>query len=203
MNKEKLDLYRIINNLTRIFIIISIITFAVKGQYYNVWLLAIAFVLTFYDFFVKKIVKIELSTNVKLSILLLMVLSQVLGSAFDWYGKFHWWDTAVHGISGTISFFIGLDLINKINDKLSKNKIHPAIQILFALCFALAIPALWEIFEFGEDKFLKLNVQNTKGLIGQDAIWDSIEDMLSATIGATIGTIYQIIKTKKEIRKQE
>ena len=193
---KKLNWYSIINNCLRIFIIISIIIFATQKQYEKSNFLLIAFTLTFYDCFVKKFLKIELNTIEKISLLLLIFTAQCLGSVYDFYARFHWWDTIVHGISGMIFFYIGIEVIKQLNYRLTKNNTHIVIQILFAICFSLSIIVLWELFEFTEDKFFGENMQNTKNLCGQDAIWDTIEDSLAALIGTLVGTIIETLRCK-------
>lgn len=194
----KKDYYSIINNLVRVVLLISIIPFLMADEYNKVLFIIITFALTFYDFLVKKILKIDLSNTLKYSILFLIVTTEFLGSTLDFYGKFYWWDTFVHGISGTINFFIGFEFINKFNERLSRPEIHPAIQVMFAICFSIAILGLWEIAEFIIDEVTGLNMQITRGLVGQEAIWDTIEDMMSATVGTIIGTIIQCFKLKKK-----
>lgn len=197
-NKDKLDHYMLVNNLIRIILLISIIPFLMADEYNKVLYIIITLALTFYDFLVKKILKINLSNTLKYSILFLIVTTEFLGSTLDFYGKFYWWDTFVHGISGTINFFIGFEFINKFNERLSRPEIHPAIQVIFAICFSIAILGLWEIAEFIIDEVTGLNMQITQGLVGQDAIWDTIEDMISATIGTIVGTIIQCFKLRKK-----
>ena len=197
-NKDKLDHYMLVNNLIRIILLISISPLLMADEYNKVLYIIITLALTFYDFLVKKILKINLSNTLKYSILFLIVTTEFLGSTLDFYGKFYWWDTFVHGISGTINFFIGFEFINKFNERLSRPEIHPAIQVIFAICFSIAILGLWEIAEFIIDEVTGLNMQITQGLVGQDAIWDTIEDMISATIGTIVGTIIQCFKLRKK-----
>jgi uncharacterized membrane protein YjdF len=63
----------------------------------------------------------------------------------------------------------------------------------FAFCFALAVGALWEIFEFAMDGLLGMNMQ--KPFLGDpsglaDTMWDLIVDALGAMAIALSGSLY-------------
>ena len=62
---------------------------------------------------------------------------------------------------------------------------------IFSFAFAVAVGALWEIFEFSMDSILGLNMQKS-GLV--DTMWDLIVD----TIGAVISSIYGCFYEKKK-----
>ncbi len=200
MNK-KIDVYNVINNLFRMFIVSSVIFVLKQKNYEKLGFLAIAFSLTFIDKIVKKLLKIELSTSAKLSILALNLTAECLGSVYDFYGRFVWWDTVIHGVSGTIFFYIGMELIGILNKRITGKDINVIIQIIFAICFSLSIGVIWELFEFGVDKFLGKNMQDTRAYSGQDAIWDTILDLLSATLGTIVGTVIESFKYR--INKKE
>lgn len=53
---------------------------------------------------------------------------------------------------------------------------------MIAFCFALAMGALWEIFEFAMDQIFGLNMQKS-GLV------DTMTDLIVDTVGALIGAI--------------
>lgn len=57
----------------------------------------------------------------------------------------------------------------------------------FSFCFALALGAFWEIFEFVIDGLFGFSMQKN-GLI--DTMWDLIVDTLGALIAAVSGYLY-------------
>jgi uncharacterized membrane protein YjdF len=72
----------------------------------------------------------------------------------------------------------------------------PGFVAFFAFLFALGMGALWEIFEFGMDRFFGMNMQ--KEMLGDpsgltDTMWDLIVDTLGAWIIAVLG--YGYLKT--------
>jgi uncharacterized membrane protein YjdF len=109
-----------------------------------------------------------------------------LGEVFDFYEKFWWWDIAMHGGSAIGFGLIGFVLIFMMfqGDKFAA---PPSAIAFFAFCFAVAIGATWEIFEFGMDQLFGLNMQKS-GLV--DTMGDLIVDSIGALIGAGAGYAY-------------
>ena len=196
MKKEKKDIYKVIANIIRILIAIITIFLIFKKEYKNIGILILTIILTFYDVFVEKILKIKLENNLKISIILFIFSAQCLGTALGFYGKFLWWDTMLHTLSGVVFFFVGETVIKQLNNTLADSNINKKTIIAFGVCFSLATGVVWELFEFFVDTFLGQNMQVAKGFVGQDAIKDTMIDLISVTLG-TVGIV--IIQKIKEL----
>ncbi len=194
MKKEKKDIYKIITNIIRILIILITTFLIFKREYKNIGILVLTMLLTFYDVFVEKLLKIKLENNLKISIILFIFAAQCLGTALGFYGKFLWWDTMLHTLSGVIFFFVGETVIKQLNNSSEDKNISRKTIIAFGICFSLATGVIWELFEFFVDSFLGQNMQIAKGLVGQDAIKDTMVDLISVTVGTTCVAIIQKIK---------
>lgn len=192
--KNKKNIYRIITNVIRLLIILITISLIFKREYKNIGILVLTMILTFYDVFVEKLLKIKLEDNLKISIILFIFAAQCLGTALGFYGKFLWWDTMLHTLSGVIFFFVGETFIKQLNNSPEDKNISRKTIIAFGICFSLATGVIWELFEFFVDSFLGQNMQITKGLVGQDAIKDTMVDLISVTVGTTCIAIIQKIK---------
>ncbi|MEX3017479.1 hypothetical protein [Gymnodinialimonas hymeniacidonis] len=109
-----------------------------------------------------------------------------LGEAFDFYERLWWWDLAAHSGSAVGFGMVGTVLVVVLvrGDKLA---LSPAVGALFAFSFALAIGAIWEIFEYGMDQLFGLNMQKS-GL--HDTMGDLMVDAAGAAVGATAGYYY-------------
>lgn len=117
-----------------------------------------------------------------------------LGEARDYYGRFWWWDIALHVTSGSLLGILGVLLVYVLNET-PRIDVHmrPGFVAFFAFCFAVAIGAIWEIFEFAMDQLLGMNMQ--KPMLGDpsgltDTMWDLIVDTLGALVVAIAGYIY-------------
>lgn len=118
-----------------------------------------------------------------------------LGEVFDFYYVIPHWDIILHAFSGAMLSalgFIMVDLLNA-NQRVSVD-LSPFFESIFAFCFALALGAIWEIYEFAGDILLGLNMQkaytaNGTALIGKAALLDTMEDMIVDAVAAAVVAI--------------
>ncbi len=109
-----------------------------------------------------------------------------LGEVYDFYGRFWWWDILLHGGSALGFGLVGFVLVFMMfqGDRFAA---PPGAVAFFAFCFALAIGASWEVFEFCMDQIFGLNMQKS-GLV--DTMGDLIVDMGGAFVGSAAGYGY-------------
>lgn len=114
-----------------------------------------------------------------------------LGEVADFYEKFWWWDIVLHTGSA-----LGFGLLGVIILILMFKRKHitarPSLIAFFAFSFAMAIGALWEIFEFSMDQLFGLSMQKS-GLV--DTMYDLIVDTFGAVIASGAG--YYYLKERK------
>ena len=132
----------------------------------------------------------------------------VLGDGLDLYGRFTWWDSLLHAMSGVLLSLVALWLIHIImahNDKyVYLNKYFLA---LFLVCFSVAMGAMWEIIEYSYDSIFGTNTQqfmaSTTGslftsddvpLAGHDALQDTMVDLILDFAGSLVVAIYSMIR---------
>ena len=135
--------------------------------------------------------------------------SLVLGDLFDFYGKFRWWDMILHGISGVMLGILGYEIISAfINSEKCRTPVSPFFISIWVICFALAIGAMWEIWEYMADGIFGLNSQEyltssgtfdeSTPLQGRNALTDTMEDIILDFLGAAmIGVTCHIDWRKK------
>jgi len=115
-----------------------------------------------------------------------------LGEVFDFYYAVPHWDTMLHFFSGGMLGALGFILIDLLNqNERIRISLSPLFVSLFAFSFALAAGAIWEIYEFTCDSFLRLNMQKyatEEGVlrIGQEALKDTMKDIIFDAIAALI-----------------
>lgn len=200
MEKVTKNLNKIITNIVRILIVLIAIFLISQKEFKNLGILAITMLLTFYDKIVEKVLKIKLEDKLKISLIIFIFAAQCLGTVLGFYGKFLWWDTMLHTISGVIFFFVGEAIIKQMSNEKGKGELNNKIIIAFAVCFSLSTGVIWEIFEFFVDSLLGQNMQVTKGLIGQEAVMDTMIDLISVTVGTIFISIVEILKNRKNKR---
>lgn len=109
-----------------------------------------------------------------------------LGEALDFYGRFWWWDIALHGLSGLGFGLLGVTMVLILFEG-DRYAAPPWALSAIAFASALSIGALWEIFEFSMDRLFGMNMQKS-GLT--DTMSDLIVDTLGALAGAASGYLY-------------
>lgn len=116
----------------------------------------------------------------------------LLGEAYDFYERYWWWDVLLHTGSAVGFGMIGMVLVLFLvrGDKLNTS---PVIAALFAFTFAVAIGAVWEIFEYLMDLMFGLGMQKS-GL--NDTMGDLMVDCIGALIGALGG--YRYLRSKED-----
>lgn len=107
-----------------------------------------------------------------------------LGEVFDFYYIIPYWDVILHAFSGAMLSALGFIMVDLLNtNKQASVNLSPFFESVFAFCFALALGAIWEIYEFAGDMLLGLNMQKAytaegTALIGTAALLDTMEDMI-------------------------
>lgn len=102
-------------------------------------------------------------------------LGPMLGHCWKLYYTVPVWDKLLHISGGVMFTILGAFLF----DRMTKDHQLPAVRILFALCFSMAIAVLWEFCEFGADTFLGMDMQD-------DTLVHSLTSyLLSDTVGMT------------------
>lgn len=125
------------------------------------------------------------STFLTLSIIFIYA-TLFLGEVGGFYHRFWWWDLVLHAGSAIGFGILGVTLLI-LMFRQKKVTASPFLVSVFAFCFAVAIGALWEIFEFFMDQTFGLNMQKS-GL--RDTMWDLIVDSAGAFIASTFGYLY-------------
>ena len=134
---------------------------------------------------IEKRFKLEIPDGFEIILILFIYAAIFLGSLHQFYFRFWWWDKMLHSLSGLIFGNIGFLIIRYLN---SNNKMNiylsPIFVALFTFCFAVAIGAIWEIFEYTMDRFFGFFMQ--RGSL-DDTMIDIILDTLGALVFATLG----------------
>ena len=153
----------------------------ISQHWSNVFVTVTALLLTIMPSVVSKRFEIRLPVSFLLAIALFVFATLFLGEVFEFYDRFWWWDLVLHGVSaiglGVVGFLYILYLFE--GDKYAA---PPWALGMIAFTFAVALGALWEVFEFGMDQFFGLNMQKS-GLV------DTMTDLLVDAVGAFISAV--------------
>ncbi len=147
--------------------------------------------LMFVPDFLGERLKIDVPKEFEILALMFVFAALFLGEVRGYYERFWWWDMALHATSGLLLGILGFLLVYILNET-ERVELHmrPAFVAFFAFVFAVAMGALWEIFEFAMDQIFGTNMQ--KPMLGDpsgltDTMWDLILDTLGALIISILG----------------
>lgn len=167
------------------------VVFVLRRDWENVFLTTMVVLLTLAPALLRKHYRIFIPPEFQLVAAVFVFLSLFLGSGFDLYYKYWWWDIVLHTGSGFllgIVGFLAVFLLNRTNRIPAGMK--PGFIGLFGVAFAVFLGVLWEIFEFIVDRIAPaVNMQsNETGVV--DTMQDLIVDTLGAVIVALMGWAY-------------
>ncbi len=193
----------VFTSLIRITLVIAASLTIYERNWMALFVIALTFFLTFLPAVIEKKYRIDLPAEFEIIILLFIYAGIFLGGPRNFYYLFWWWDSLLHFFSGVALGFSGF-LILYVFYKKGKFKANPRTIAFFAFCFALALGAIWEIFEFGIDYFLSYNMQESRylGTLELCNTWlgvrDTMIDLILDTIGALIASISGYFYLKKD-----
>lgn len=164
-------------------------------------------------FMLKKTFKFEMPWMLSAVIVLFGFTTFMLGDALDFYGKFYWWSIVHHAVSGVMMSIVAFWLIHVSMNEHSKyvysNKI---LLFFFVLMFPVGMGAFWEILEYAIDSILGSNSQQFMAsatgfivsseeipLVGHEALYDTMLDMILNFIGSLAVAVYTVIRHNKII----
>jgi len=183
-DKVKLVLFIIFRGIAVLAGIISVI----NNDWTNFALSILTLIVFLLPSIIEKKLSIDFPSEFEIAVLIFIFSALYLGEVRSYYVKYWWWDLFLHTFSGLIIGAIGfslVDILNK-NEKVAI-KLSPIFVSIFSFCFALAIGALWEIYEFIMDILFGLNMQKS-GLV--DTMTDLIVDTLGALVFSVLGYLH-------------
>jgi hypothetical protein len=133
---------------------------------------------------------VEIPSEIELVAVLFIFATLFLGEVRDYYERFWWWDVILHTSSGLLLGMLGFMIVYVLNeDRQVDLHMRPAFVALFAFFFALGLGALWEVFEFGMDRWFGTNMQPaTAG--DPSGLTDTMHDLMVDTLGAAIVALF-------------
>lgn len=154
---------------------------------------------------ISKKVKLSIPTNMFFAYAVFLYCAIYLGEVRLFYYRIPHWDTVLHTLSGAMLGALGYSVICVLNksEKIPVS-LSPAFVAVFTFCFAVSLGAVWEIYEFLIDRIFGTNMQkyaleSGKILIGQDALADTMKDLIVDCAGALVMSVtgYVSLKYKK------
>lgn len=171
-------------------LVIAGIVAALQGSWTVLFASSITLAVIFLPAALGRNVKLNLPVSFHFIVTLFIYVTLFLGEIGGFYERFWWFDVLLHMGSALVFGIVGFMILYTLYDT-NRFVAQPFLIGLFSFAFAVAIGAVWEIFEFTMDSFFGFNMQKS-GLV--DTMWDLIVDSIGALIASTVG--YYYIKEK-------
>ena len=182
-------MYKLLNKILLVIMNIGTVLVAVLEFSDNKYDRAMTFVAIFplllVPFLINK-TKFKLSEKETFLYYVFILIADFVGCVCNLYNNVSWYDIFVHFLSGMFTFVLAT-IIYRYISKDSKNKL---LKILFCLGLVALIAILWEIFEFSIDSIAHTNLQHNQ----DTGVVDTMQDMIVATLGGVISSIYIMFK---------
>lgn len=202
MDRDK-RLYFVLTAVIRLSLIVAVAGAVWERAWITLFVSALSLALTFMPLIIQRTYEISLPGEIQIMIVLFVYAALFLGMAREWYYRFWWWDSLMHGSAGVALGFAGF-LILYVLHRSGKLQASPLLIVLFSFCFAVALGALWEIIEFAVDSFTGADMQRTPTLpqviehgSARLAIYDTMRDLILDSLGALIASACGYIYLKR------
>ena len=169
-------------------LVVGVILFCLQGRWMTAVVTSSIIVITLLPLILGRRFDVLIPPEFEVLTVVFVYASLFLGEVHGYYVRFWWWDAVLHTGSVFGLGIFGFLLVYVLNERTDIDlPMRPRFVALFAFMFALGMGALWEVFEFGMDQILGLNMQKS-GLV--DTMWDLIVDAIGAAVIAILGWIY-------------
>lgn len=165
-----------------------------RGQWLNAFLIGVIIAVAQAPALLHRLTDVRIPPEFQLLAVIFVFAALFLGEVRGFYTRFWWWDLVLHTSSGVLLGIVGFLLVYVLNESEQiELYMRPHFLALFAVVFAVAVGALWEIFEFGMDRLFGMSMQ--KPMLGDpsgltDTMWDLIVDTLGALLVGGLGWWY-------------
>lgn len=156
--KKSLLVYLIL----RILVIICMVLEILRGDLNNAFLCLLSLLLFTIPTILESKFKIGLPTLLESIIYLFIFSAEILGEINNFYGNIPYWDTILHTLNGFLAAGVGFSLIDLLNKNSKSIKLSAEFVAIVAFCFSMTIGVLWEFFEYGADKYFRLDMQKDR-----------------------------------------
>lgn len=167
-----------------------------EGHWPHAFLIAAISGITLTPFVLGRQYQLQIPAEFQILTIIFVFAALFLGEIHRYYDRLWWWDIALHASSGLLLGIFGFLLVYVLNEnERAQLSMRPRFVALFAFLFAVAVGALWEIFEFLMDSVFGTNMQ--KPMLGDDSgltdtMFDLMVDVLGALLISLLGWWYMV-----------
>lgn len=158
-----------------------------EKNWFAVFLVSLTIFLTVIPVLLHRRFKVFIPPEFEIAAIIFVFASIFLGEIGGYYERFWWWDVALHTGAGFLLGLVGFLLVYVMNEQEDiAMSMKPGFVAFFSFSFAMALGALWEIFEYAMDSMFGLTMQKSL----TDTMWDLIVNTVGALTVSGMGYFY-------------
>ena len=140
--------------------------------------------------------KLKFNLSLKLFYEIFILLSLVVGAAWEVYKVGISFDKLMHFVSGILFAIICYNFYEQGEAN------HLGLFWIFVLVmgFSITFGAIWEVVEFSFDGIMGENTQRWQNFVGREVLFDTMIDVICDIVGAIFGAIYVVILAKRKVK---
>lgn len=145
-------------------------------------------------YYIDLLFKIKIDEKIKFIYILFVFSAHFLGATVELYNKIECFDKINHTLSGVLTAYFSLILLNILNKYDSKSKLF---NVIYMISVTLAVAAIWEIFEYTANIIFGGDAQRVL-LTGVN---DTMQDIIVAFLGSIMVCVMYLFYSEKDIFK--
>ena len=146
----------------RFLVILCMILQIIRGDLNNAFLCLLSLILFTVPSLIEDKLNIGIPTLLESIVYVFIFSAEILGEINNFYGNIPYWDTMLHTINGFLAAGVGFSLVDLLNKNSKNINLSPLYVAIVAFCFSMTIGVLWEFYEYGMDRYFKLDMQKDR-----------------------------------------
>ena len=146
----------------RFLVILCMILQIIRGDLNNAFLCLLSLILFTVPSLIEDKLNIRIPTLLESIVYVFIFSAEILGEINNFYGNIPYWDTMLHTINGFLAAGVGFSLVDLLNKNSKNINLSPLYVAIVAFCFSMTIGVLWEFYEYGMDRYFKLDMQKDR-----------------------------------------
>ncbi len=148
--------------ILRFLVILCMILQIIRGDLNNAFLCLLSLILFTVPSLIEDKLNIGIPTLLESIVYVFIFSAEILGEINNFYGNIPYWDTMLHTINGFLAAGVGFSLVDLLNKNSKNINLSPLYVAIVAFCFSMTIGVLWEFYEYGMDRYFKLDMQKDR-----------------------------------------
>jgi len=189
--RTRARVYRVLTLVIQIVLIAGVVGFVLLQDWPNAVLTTLVIVLTLVPQLLRRWFRVDVPPEFQLVAALFVFCAIFLGTSLGFYGRFLWWDTALHTTSGCLLGIVGFIAVFLINGTDHRPEgMRVSLIAVFGFMFAVTLGVFWETYEFIADNLIPGLDMQVVATGPNDTMIDMIVNTIGAAVVALLGYFY-------------